>query len=131
MLVSGEIFEIDILLMVFEMWDISDVVFYDGEEAIDWIDDVDAERFQGELPELVLLEIRLPGDIDGITVSQRLRKSPVLSNISIVLTTAYRFTPDEESDLIQQAGADLLLPKPFPVFKELKFILEEVIAGRS
>lgn len=49
----------EVLLAMFEMWGIEGVAFVDGEEAIAWIDDVDNGRFQGELPELALLDIRL------------------------------------------------------------------------
>src|SRR5262245_40989450 len=115
---------------MFEMWGIEGVAFVDGEEAVAWIDDVDNGRFKGELPELALLDIRLPGEINGITVGERLRKSPVLGQIAIVLTTAYKLQPDEQESAIAQAGADKWLPKPLPKFNELQGILETVIAGR-
>ncbi|MGJ3238403.1 MAG: response regulator [Anaerolineae bacterium] len=120
----------EVLLAMFEMWGIEGVAFVDGEEAIAWIDDVDAERFQGELPELALLDIRLPGDVNGVMVGERLRKSPILNNISIVLTTAYKLTPDEQAEAMQKAKADLWLPKPLPKFSQLQGILDEAIAHR-
>ena len=120
----------EVLLAMFEMWGIEGVAFVDGEEAIDWIDDVDAERFQGELPELGLLDIKLPGEVDGIMVGERLRKSPVLGNMCIVLTTAYRLSPEDQAEAMERAQADLWIPKPLPVFKELQTILEEAIAKR-
>lgn len=120
----------EVLLAMFEMWGIEGVAFVDGEEAIDWIDDVDAERFQGELPELGLLDIKLPGEVDGIMVGERLRKSPVLGNMCIVLTTAFRLSPEDQAEAMERAQADLWIPKPLPVFKELQTILEEAIAKR-
>src|SRR5690606_20763488 len=102
----------EVLLAMFEMWGIEGVAFVDGEEAVAWIDDVDNGRFRGELPELALLDIRLPGPISGAMVGERLRKSPVLGQISIVLTTAYKLTVDEEVEVIARAGADKLLYKP-------------------
>lgn len=120
----------EVLLAMFEMWGIEGVAFVDGEEAIAWIDDVDAERFQGELPELALLDIRLPGEVNGVMVGERLRKSPILGNISIVLTTAYKLTPDEQSEAMEKAKADLWLPKPLPKFNELQTILDNAIAER-
>ncbi len=120
----------EVLLAMFEMWGIEGVAFVDGEEAVAWIDDVDNARFQGELPELALLDIRLPGEINGVMVGERLRKSHVLGDISIVLTTAYRLTPEEQEDAIKRAGADKWLPKPLPKFAELQTILEQVIAER-
>ena len=120
----------EVLLAMFEMWGIEGVAFVDGEEAIDWIDDVDAERFQGELPELGLLDIKLPGEVDGIMVGERLRKSPILGNMCLVLTTAYRLSPEDQAEAMERAQADLWIPKPLPVFKELQTILEEAIAKR-
>ncbi|PJF41238.1 MAG: response regulator [Chloroflexi bacterium] len=120
----------DVLLAMFEMWGIEGVAFVDGEEAVLWIDDVDNGRFKGELPELALLDIRLPGEISGPQVGERLRKSPALRDIAIVLTTAYKLSPQEEASMIKQSGADKFMYKPLPRFNELQGILEQVIAER-
>ncbi len=120
----------EVLLAMFEMWGIEGVAFVDGEEAAAWIEDVDSGRFQGELPELALLDIRLPGTISGPMVGGRLRKSKVLGEIAIVLSTAYKLTMDEEKQVIEQAGADKLMYKPLPKFNELQRTLEDVIAQR-
>ena len=94
----------EVLLAMFGIWGIEGVAFVDGEEAVSWIDDVDHGRFQGELPELALLDIRLPGEINGPAVGERLRKSKVLGEVAIVLTTAYKLTPDEEKAVIKKAN---------------------------
>lgn len=120
----------EVLLAMFEMWGIDGVAFVDGEEAVAWIDDVDAGRFRGELPELALLDIRLPGSISGPDVAERLRQSPILRDIAIVLSTAYKLSVDEEKAVIKRAGADKLLYKPLPKFIQLQRELEEVIASR-
>jgi CheY-like chemotaxis protein len=120
----------EVLLAMFGIWGIEGVAFVDGEEAVSWIDDVDNRQFQGELPELALLDIRLPGDINGPAVGERLRKSGQLGQIAIVLTTAYRLTPEEEEAVIKQAGADRLIYKPLPKFGELQKLLEDVIEQR-
>ena len=120
----------EVLLAMFEMWGIEGVAFVDGEEAVAWIDDVDNGRFQGELPELALLDIRLPGEIDGVQVGERLRKSPVLSQIAIVLTSAYMLNVDDQAEAMRRTSADKWLPKPLPKFNELQGILESVIAQR-
>jgi CheY-like chemotaxis protein len=120
----------EVLLAMFEMWGIDGVAFVDGEEATSWIEDVDNGQFQGELPELALLDIRLPGRISGPMVGERLRKSSVLGDIAIVMSTAYKLSPDEEVDVIKQAEADKLMYKPMPRFDELQQILEDVIAQR-
>lgn len=120
----------EVLLAMFEMWGIDGVAFVDGDEAVAWIDDVDSGRYRGELPELALLDIRLPGAVSGPQVGERLRKSTVLGNVAIVLSTAYKLSPEEEEKVIEQAGADKLMYKPLPKFNELEKQLEEVIASR-
>ena len=120
----------DVLLAMFGIWGIEGVAFVDGEEAVAWIDDVDNKRFVGELPELAILDIRLTGDIEGHQVGERLRNSPVLRDIAIVLITAYKLAPDAEAAIRQQAGADALIYKPLPKFTELKQSLEAVLAKR-
>ena len=72
-----------------------------GEEAL--------ERVANQRPDLVLLDIVLPG-IDGYEVCRRLRGDPATSFLPVVMVTA--------SDLPQkvkaiEAGADDFLPKPF------------------
>lgn len=120
----------EVLLAMFNLWSIEGVAFVDGDEAIKWIDDVDNDRFTGELPELALLDIRLPGEYNGIDVGARLRESSVLGDMAIVLTTAYRLTPEEQNEAMKKAGADKWLPKPLPKFDELQKVLEDVLDER-
>ncbi len=120
----------EVLLAMFEMWGIEGVAFVDGEEAIAWIDDVDDGRFRGELPELALLDIRLPGNVSGPDVGSRLRKSPILGNVAIVFITAYKLSVDERDEVIAQAGADELVYKPLPKFDIFQKQLEDIIAKR-
>jgi len=120
----------EVLLAMFEMWGIEGVAFVDGEEAIAWVDDVDNGRFRGELPELALLDIRLPGTVSGPMVGERLRKSPILGDVAIILSTAYKLTVEEETQAIERAGADKLMYKPLPKFNELQKVLESVIKAR-
>jgi CheY-like chemotaxis protein len=117
----------ELLLAMFEMWGIEGVAFV--EEAITWIEEAD-KGTPGELPELALLDIRLPGNVSGPMVGERIRKSKALNRMAIVLITAYKLTIDEEQAFIKQSGADRLLYKPLPKFNELKKILEEVLSER-
>ncbi len=120
----------EVLLAMFEMWGIDGVAFVDGEEAVAWIEDVDSGRFRGELPELALLDIRLPGNISGPMVAKRLRSSPILGEVAIVLNTAYKLNVDEAAKVMAEADADELMYKPLPKFNELQQRLETVIAQR-
>ncbi|MBN1679792.1 MAG: response regulator transcription factor [Anaerolineae bacterium] len=117
----------DVLLAMFEIWGIEGVAFVDGAEAVSWIETVDQGRVHGELPELAILDIRLP-EISGTEVGARLRKSTVLGDIAIVLITAYRLSPEEEKSVVAQAKADLLMYKPLPAMAELREAMDGVIA---
>lgn len=119
----------ELLLAMFEMWGIEGVAFVDGEEAITWIEEAD-KGSSGELPELALLDIRLPGNVSGPMVGERIRQSAALKRMGVVLITAYKLTAEEEKAVIEQAGADRLLYKPLPKFNELKKILETVLSER-
>lgn len=120
----------EVLLAMFEVWGIEGVAFVDGGEAVAWIEDVDAGRVQSELPELAILDIRLP-QVSGPEVGARLRQSPRLENIAMVLITAYRLKPQEEHDLVAQAGADLLLYKPLPRPDDFRSLLNEILKKRE
>lgn len=120
----------EVLMAMFGIWGIDGVAFVDGEEAMAWIEDVDNKRFQGELPELALLDIRLPGEIQGPNVGERIRKSPLLKDMAIVFATAYKLTPDEEKAIMEQTQADKLIYKPLPKFADLQKLLEDTITNR-
>ncbi len=120
----------EVLLAMFEVWGIEGVAFVDGIDAVAWIDDVDAGRVQPELPELAILDIRLP-TLSGPEVGARLRASPLLKNMAVALTTAYTLSPEEEESSMELAQADLLLYKPLPNAVDFRRILEEALARRA
>ena len=124
MLVEDEPDLYEMLLAMTQTMGVDGIAFSTGEEAVDWIEDVDAGMFQGELPVLALLDIRLPGDIDGPMVGARLRQSRQLGHVRTILITAFHLSPSEEADVLHQADADLLLYKPLPGFRELESILK-------
>lgn len=64
-------------------------------------------------PDLVLLDIMLPGDLDGFEVCRRLRE---VSDVPILMLTAKEAVEDRVAGL--DAGADDYLVKPF-AFNEL------------
>ena len=117
----------DTLLALFEIWSIDGIAFTNGADAIRWIEDVDEGNTETNIPELALLDIRLPGS-SGPEIGQRLRESPVLSDAAIVLMTAYHLTPSEERTAIAQAAADNLMYKPLPAMPELRQKMDGVIA---
>ena len=120
----------DVLLAMFEIWGIEGVAFVDGAEAVAWIEDVDKGNAVGELPELAILDIRLP-EVPGPEVGARLRKSERLGRVAVVMITAYRLSPEEEEQVKARAQADTLMYKPLPAMPELRKILDHIIARRK
>ncbi|MFN8378178.1 MAG: response regulator [Anaerolineae bacterium] len=121
----------DVLHTMFQMWGVEGIAYNDGEEAIAFINDVDSGKFRGELPELAVLDIRLPGKYDGVDVGARLRRSPKLRHIAIVLITAYVLAESEQRECMTRAGADDLIRKPLPRPAEFRRRLEAVIESRK
>jgi CheY-like chemotaxis protein len=121
----------DVLHTMFQMWGVEGIAYNDGEEAIAFIEDVDAGKFRGEMPELAVLDIRLPGKYDGVDVGARLRQSPRLKHIAIVLITAYVLNEAEQQECVTRGGADDLIRKPLPRPAEFRRRLEAVIEARK
>lgn len=130
MVVEDEPDVYEMVLAMYETLGIDGVAFTTGEEAITWIDEFDAAPTSLEPPQLALLDIRLPGDIDGTMIGQRLGQSPVLSRTRIVLMTAYRLSAAEERACLQRAGADLMIYKPLPDLKSFGRKMIELINQR-
>jgi DNA-binding response OmpR family regulator len=107
------------LLALFGAWSIDGVAFTNGTDAVKWIDDVDAGTADTNIPELAILDIRLPGV-----------ESPVLKEIAIVLVTAFHLSPQQEKEAIAKAQADDLIYKPLPAPPEFRAVLQKAIARR-
>lgn len=83
-------------------------------------------KMKEELPELILLDIMLPGE-DGITVLKKLRASPVTMDIPVIMTTAKGTEYDKVIGL--DSGADDYLVKPFGMLEmvsRIKAVLRRV-----
>jgi CheY-like chemotaxis protein len=126
MVVEDELDINGVVVAMFEAWGIAGTSFVGGRDAIEWIEAIDRGVISGELPQLALIDIRLP-DFSGPEVGEKLRRSKFLHNIAIVLTTAYRLTPTQERAVLEQAQADALIYKPLPAMPELRKTLNEII----
>jgi len=120
----------DMVLAMYDTLGVNGVAFANGEEALEWIDAVENGHFQDEIPELALIDIRLPGQINGTQIGERMRKSRTLGNTTIVLMTAYRLSPDDEKEARQIAGADELIYKPLPDINTFERSLRALIDKR-
>ena len=77
------------------------------------------EAVQRERPDLVVLDIMLPG-VDGVELLRRIRERPELSAIPVVMATAKGAEYDKVQSL--DLGADYYLTKPFGVMEFLACI---------
>lgn len=66
-------------------------------------------RAAQELPDLILLDIQLPG-MDGYAVAEALRKNPAITSIPIIAVTSYAMTGDRER--ILACGCTSYIEKP-------------------
>lgn len=87
------------------------VVVHDGAEALDYLfgRGADAERDVSALPEVVLLDLKLP-KIDGLEVLRRIRGGEKTKLLPVVILTS----SDEEKDLVAgyEAGCNSYVRKP-------------------
>jgi len=84
----------------------------DGHEVHEAADGAGALQAVRQLsPELVLLDVMMPGGMDGIAVCRALRADSTRRRLRIVMLSARGQKVDIEAG--RAAGADAYLPKPF------------------
>jgi CheY-like chemotaxis protein len=108
-----------------KMWGRTPLVFEDGHQAYRWLDEVQAGTYNKPLPELALLDIRMPGP-QGYEIGERLRSIGATSKIPIVMMTAWRLSP-EETERVDRAKPDKKIDKPLPMPEDFKKLLEKVL----
>jgi CheY-like chemotaxis protein len=88
-----------------------EVIHYtQGQQALD--------NFEHDKPDMVLMDVQLPGQLDGLDVVRRLREDG--HKIPIIALTAYAMLGDREKCL--DAGCDAYLAKPMPVQELIELI---------
>lgn len=89
----------------------------DGAEALELLFDIDSPIYEKELPQLILLDLKLP-KIDGLEVLKSIRNNPRTKLVPVVILT----TSKEDSDLLSgyEHGANSYVRKPvdFHAFAE-------------
>ncbi len=81
----------------------------DGAEALDFLFKKDSPQYTSDLPQLILLDLKLP-KIDGLEVLKQIRSNPRTKLIPVVILT----TSKEDSDLLSgyELGANSYVRKP-------------------
>lgn len=124
--------ETDIRNLVVTMatvWGHSTLAFESGTKAWEFLDAVESGSYSGQLPEFALMDIRMPGQ-RGDEIAQRIRQTPGLENIPVVLMTAFALSEEEMRDMRAATGVDHIINKPLPDFMQLKGILENIITSK-
>lgn len=80
----------------------------DGERGLDL-------AYQ-EHPDLIIMDIQLPG-MSGLEVTHLLKNDPAMSDIPIIITTAYHY--DEE---VRTSGCDGYMAKPIAITEFLELV---------
>jgi CheY-like chemotaxis protein len=84
-----------------------------------------------DAPDMVLLDLNLPGQYDGFDVCQRLRSDPTTRTVPVVIISA--MDDDESRARATAAGATAYYTKPFSPIALLKEIdrLKSLISTRA
>ncbi len=97
----------DIMRQVLELYGYEFDVACNGEEGVK-----KAGRWH---PDVILMDIRMPGRIDGLAAVQQLRQSPGTADIPIIVISAWGGAKHKERVL--RAGADAHYTKPISIDK--------------
>ncbi|MFG6487032.1 response regulator transcription factor [Roseateles sp. BYS78W] len=101
------------MTLEFEDYDIREAA--DGETAL--------RMAQEQRPDLVLLDVMMPGPVNGLEVCRRLRADvPAGQGPRVIMLSARGQASDREAGL--QAGADIYLVKPFSPLQLIDCIAE-------
>lgn len=69
------------------------------------------EMIKNSRPDAIVLDVMMPGDMDGFQLCERIKKDPELADIYIVLVTACGQIEDQEKGMA--LGANAYFVKPF------------------
>jgi len=78
-----------------------------------------------EMPQLILLDLRLPG-LDGWEFARQLKGHPHYQHIPIIAVTV-QVDPDDEARALA-AGVDQYMPKPFNI-KLLRSVVQQYVGN--
>jgi CheY-like chemotaxis protein len=115
----------NVVSVMMSVWGEKPLPFADGGAAWGWLDSVENGTYTGELPDLALMDIRMPG-YTGDKVAARIRKVAAIKDIPIILMTAFSLTDTEIKEMMEQTGIDYLMNKPLPDMEVFRTTLYRV-----
>jgi CheY-like chemotaxis protein len=133
LVVEGEPDLYELWLVMLELWEIKGLAFPSAPEALEWVEEFNAGRWRPQPPELAILDLASSSSTchtSVVDVGRRMRQTPLLKETPIIITTAYKLTPQQEKSTLEGSGADRLLYKPLPKFTEVRRVLQDVIDSR-
>jgi CheY-like chemotaxis protein len=106
---------------------VSDLLEFEGYRMVTAMDARQAQAMvQQARPDLILMDIGLP-DMDGLTLTQKMKADQKTSNIIIVALTAFVMKGDMERAIA--AGCDGYIAKPIDTRKLPNQIAELLLSG--
>ena len=91
---------------------------YDIQEAENGV--VGWDKLRTLQPDLILLDLMMPGGVDGLELCRRVRADPRLKRTKVIMLTALATDADRSAGLA--AGANGYLAKPFSPLELMKTI---------
>ena len=92
-----------------------------GEDAVNMA--------QTELPDLILMDVRLPGGIDGLEATGRIKALPQLAHIPVLAMTA-SVRPEDEQRALNE-GCSGFVRKPIDINELPKQVAEHIARASS
>jgi CheY-like chemotaxis protein len=120
----------NLIAMMAQVWGKQTRAFENGQKVWEWLDAFEAGAHRDELPELVLMDIRMPGK-RGNEIAKRMRQMHALERTPIVLMTAFALSESERHVMMAQDGVDEIIAKPLPDFEQLRALLHTIVDTRQ
>jgi CheY-like chemotaxis protein len=120
---------LNLVAMMCRLWGHTPLTFNSGDKVWEWLDQVEAGQVKDALPELALMDIRMPGK-KGNELAHRIRQVPALQHIPVMLMTAFSLNDSDVFAMAQNDGVDYIIYKPLPAPDELRQMIDKVIQNK-